>query len=54
MVQKATVKGTIISRDGDLVKVVDMKNRSTVAVKVTDTTKIEREKGLHAFLLTQT
>ncbi len=42
--QKATMKGTIISRDGDLVKVVDEKDGSTVAIKVTDTTKIEREK----------
>src|SRR5271166_4697240 len=47
--QKATVKGTIISRDGDLVKVVDKKDGSTVAVRVTDSTKIEREKGMHAF-----
>ena len=47
--QKATVKGTIISRDGDLVKVVDKKDGSTVAVRVTDSTKIERDKGMHAF-----
>jgi outer membrane protein OmpA-like peptidoglycan-associated protein len=47
--QKATVEGTIISRDGDLVKVVDKKEGSTVAVRVTDFTKIEREKGMHAF-----
>src|SRR5271157_2773375 len=44
--QKATVKGTVISRDGDLVKVVDKKDGSTVAVRVTGTTKIERKKGL--------
>src|SRR5271166_4937426 len=44
--QKATVEGTIISRDGDLVKVVDKKDGSTVAVRVTGTTKIERKKGL--------
>ncbi len=44
--QKATVEGTIISRDGNLVKVVDKKDGSTVAVKVTDTTKIERKKGM--------
>src|SRR5271165_3621178 len=43
---KATVKGAIISRDGDLVKVVDQKDGSTVAVRVTDATKIERKKGL--------
>jgi Domain of unknown function (DUF5666) len=47
--QKATVRGTIISRDGDLVKVVDKKDGSTVAVRVTDSTKIECEKGMHAF-----
>ncbi|MGO9518314.1 MAG: OmpA family protein [Candidatus Korobacteraceae bacterium] len=47
--QKATVKGTIISRDGDLVKVADKKDGSTVAVRVTGSTKIERDKGMHAF-----
>src|SRR5271167_476764 len=44
--QKATVEGTVISRDGNLVKVVDKKDGSTVAVRVTGTTKIERKKGL--------
>jgi outer membrane protein OmpA-like peptidoglycan-associated protein len=44
--QKATVEGTVTSRDGDLVKVVDKKDGSTVAVRVTGTTKIERKKGL--------
>src|SRR5271165_6461496 len=44
--RKATVEGTVISRDGNLVKVVDKKDGSTVAVKVTDTTRIERKKGL--------
>ncbi len=44
--QKATVEGTVISRDGDLVKVVDKNDGSTVAVKVTDSTKIERKKGM--------
>jgi len=44
--KKATVNGTIISRDGDLVKVADKEDGSTVAVRVTDTTKIERKKGL--------
>jgi len=44
--QKAKVEGTVISRDGNLVKVVDKKDGSTVAVKVTDTTKFERKKGL--------
>ena len=44
--QKAKVEGTVISRDGNLVKVVDKKDGATVAVKVMDTTKIERKKGL--------
>ena len=44
--QKATVEGPIISRDGNLVKIVDKKDGSTVALKVTDTTKIEREKRM--------
>ncbi|HTR24102.1 MAG TPA: OmpA family protein [Terriglobales bacterium] len=44
--KKATVNGIIISRDGDLVKVADKEDGSTVAVRVTDTTKIERKKGL--------
>jgi len=44
--RKATVEGTVISRDGDLIKVVDNKDGSAVAVKVTDTTRIERKKGL--------
>jgi len=44
--QKATVEGTVISRDGDLVKVVDNKDGSTVAVRVTGPTKIERKKGM--------
>ncbi len=44
--QKATVEGPVISRDGNLIKVVDKKDGSTVAVKVTDTTKIERKKGM--------
>ena len=44
--QKATVEGPVISRDGNLVKVVDKKDGSTVTVKVTDTTRIERKKGM--------
>ena len=43
---KATVEGTVISRDGNLIKVADKKDGSTVAVKVTDSTKIERKKGM--------
>src|SRR5271166_6017465 len=48
--QKATVTGTIISRDGNLVKLMDMKNHSIDLVKITDTTKIGRRKDLQAFL----
>src|SRR5208282_810422 len=47
--QKATVKGTIISRDGNLVKLMDMKNHSIDLVTITDTTKIGRRKDLQAF-----
>src|SRR5271166_4965585 len=47
--QKPTGTGTILSRGGDLVKVVDKKDGSTVAVRVTDSTRIERDKGMHAF-----
>jgi hypothetical protein len=44
--QKATVEGTVIFRDGDLITVVDEKDGSTVALKVTGTTRIERKKGM--------
>ena len=47
--QKATVTGTIISRDGNLVKLMDMKNHSIDLVKITDTTKIGHRKDLQAF-----
>jgi len=47
--QKATVTGTIISRDGNLVKLMDMKNHSIDLVKITGTTKIGRRKDLQAF-----
>lgn len=47
--QKAKVKGTIASRSGDLVKVNDKKTGSTVIVVITDSTKVERDKGKYAF-----
>jgi outer membrane protein OmpA-like peptidoglycan-associated protein len=47
--QKAKVKGTIISRKGDLVKVQDAKTGSTAIVKITDDTKILRDKSKVSF-----
>src|SRR6266851_1499170 len=43
--QKAKVKGTIVSRNGDLIKVKDMKTGALVVVSLIDGTKIERKKG---------
>ena len=40
--QKTKVKGTIASRNGDIVNVKDAKTGSRVAVMITDGTKIER------------
>ena len=48
--KKAKVKGKINSRNGDLVYVTDVKDGSTVAIDVTDNTKVERKKGQYAFL----
>jgi outer membrane protein OmpA-like peptidoglycan-associated protein len=48
--QKAKVKGKIASRNGDLVYVTDVKDGSTVAIDLTDNTKIERKKGKYTFL----
>jgi len=47
--QKATVTGTIISRDGSLVKLMDVKNHSIDLVKISNTTKIGHRKDLQAF-----
>ncbi len=47
--QKAKVKGAIISRKGDLVKVQDAKTGSIVVVKITDDTKIVRDKSKVSF-----
>lgn len=46
--QKGKVKGKIVSRSGDLVKVKE-KSGDTVTVVLTDTTKIERDKGAKHF-----
>jgi hypothetical protein len=46
---KATVKGTIISRDGNVIKLMDMKNHSIDLVKINDTTKVGRRKDLQGF-----
>lgn len=43
--KKAKVNGQIVSRDGDLVNVKEKKTGQMVAVNLTDSTKVEREKG---------
>ena len=43
--EKAKVKGTIMSRKGDLVKVQDTKTGMSAIVKITDDTKIVRNKS---------
>ena len=43
--QKAKVRGTIISRDADLVTVRDKKSGSQTVVDITENTKIERKHG---------
>jgi hypothetical protein len=43
--QKAKVKGTIVSRNGDVVNIKDKKSGSLVPVLLTDNTKIERKHG---------
>jgi outer membrane protein OmpA-like peptidoglycan-associated protein len=43
--QKAKVKGTIVSRNGDVVNIKDKKTGSSVAVLLTDNTTIERKHG---------
>jgi outer membrane protein OmpA-like peptidoglycan-associated protein len=47
--QKTKVKGTITSRNGDLVNVKDAKTGSRVVVVITDDTKIERKQGAFKF-----
>jgi outer membrane protein OmpA-like peptidoglycan-associated protein len=46
---KAKVQGTILSRKGDLVKIQDTKTGSPAWVKITDDTKIIRDKSKIAF-----
>jgi outer membrane protein OmpA-like peptidoglycan-associated protein len=47
--EKGKVKGNILSRSGDLVKVQDKKTGSPAVVKITDDTKILRDKHKVAF-----
>ena len=47
--EKAKVKGTIVSRRGDLVKIQEKKSGSVAILKITDDTKIERSKGRYEF-----
>jgi outer membrane protein OmpA-like peptidoglycan-associated protein len=47
--EKGKVKGTILSRSGDLVRVQDKKTGSPVVIKITDDTKILRDKHKVAF-----
>ena len=47
--EKGKVKGTIISRKGDLAKVQDAKTGSIAMVKITDDTKIVRDKSKVSF-----
>jgi outer membrane protein OmpA-like peptidoglycan-associated protein len=47
--EKGKVKGAIISRKGDLVKVQDAKTGSMAIVKITDDTKIIRDKSKVSF-----
>src|ERR1700761_1576939 len=47
--QKGKVKGDILSRSGDLVKVQDKKTGSPVIVKITDDTKVLRDKSKVSF-----
>ena len=43
--QKTKVKGTIVSRNGDLVTIKDKKTGAKTVVDMTDITKIERKHG---------
>jgi len=43
--KKATVKGTIVSRNGDLVTVKDKKTGDRTVIDITDDTKVERKHG---------
>jgi outer membrane protein OmpA-like peptidoglycan-associated protein len=41
--EKATVTGAILSRDGDLIRILDKKSSEIVVVNISDDTKIERK-----------
>jgi len=41
--EKATVTGAILSRDGDLIRILDKKSNDFVVVNINDDTKIERK-----------
>lgn len=41
--EKATVTGAILSRDGDLIRVLDKKSSEIIVVNINDDTKIERK-----------
>lgn len=47
--KKAKVKGTIESRNGDLINVKDSNTGSIVVVSITESTQIERKKGAFKF-----
>jgi len=47
--EKGKVKGTIMSRTGDLVKIQDEKTGSSAMIKITDNTKIIRDKSKVSF-----
>ncbi len=47
--QKSKITGTIVSRNGDLVKVKDKKSGQPVVISISDNTKIERKKGKYEF-----
>jgi outer membrane protein OmpA-like peptidoglycan-associated protein len=47
--QKTKAKGKITARSGDRVYITDVKDGSTVAINVTDNTKVERKKGKYEF-----
>ena len=47
--QKTKVKGTIASRNGDIVNIKDAKTGTRVVVVITDDTKIERKQGAFKF-----
>lgn len=49
--QKAKVTGTIVSRDGDLVKVTNKKTGLTATVVIRDNTRIERKSFKHEFFV---